>query len=446
MNYINTNGGCIELINEKGYITEVPFKEVYLYFKDETASILLLQTPLNSGKAIFASLASNVEVNGTVYTIDELRNILPDLLMGGGGGTCPDQTDATITSNTVLNGEIGYNNYNKVIGTYVPQTTYLFEYYKDRGFSETLDSYSPFQAYADVSYEITKDWTEYDIHLMNMEGSEDTYLIPNLPITVSNLSYMFYGLPNLLTIPKLDFKDYEDMSYLFGSCINLVSVPLFDTSNVNNMSHMFDTCPKLEYVPSFNTSNVTDMSYMFYGCNNLKDIDWEMLNNRDLVDTSYMFSGTAITKVPDLTDYKEYGVNMEYMFNFCSDLKEVGNIRWVANMTGMFANCWNLEKVGSMNGGTDAFMTKAESGGYTYSKLTDFGGFGGYNSVWRTFNIDALTALTRESLLNVINSLGYIGPMDDEQTLYLSQSCYDRLTPADIQIATINRWYIVVSN
>lgn len=80
MKYINTTNGYIEFIDTNGIVTEVPFNSIYTYFQKETVSFLLLTDTIITGKAIFASIASDLTVNGQIYAIDQLKNILPKLI------------------------------------------------------------------------------------------------------------------------------------------------------------------------------------------------------------------------------------------------------------------------------------------------------------------------------------------------------------------------------
>lgn len=126
-------------------------------------------------------------------------------------------------------------------------------------------------------------------------------------------------------LPTLDTSSVTDMSYMFGGCSNLVTINLenFDTSKVKNMYSMFRECSNIENLDltDFDTSSVTNMSYMFYECRNLKAIDLTSCDTSNVED-------------------------MEAMFRECRALSELDlshfDISKVTEMYGMFYNCENL--------------------------------------------------------------------------------------------------------
>jgi hypothetical protein len=65
-----------------------------------------------------------------------------------------------------------------------------------------------------------------------------------------------------------DTSEVTNMSQMFLGCYNLVSVCLFDTSNVTDMSEMFNMVDwgALEALPLFDTSSVVNADYAFCCC------------------------------------------------------------------------------------------------------------------------------------------------------------------------------------
>lgn len=93
---------------------------------------------------------------------------------------------------------------------------------------------------------------------------------------VTDMSSMFNGCTNLITIPKLDTSKVIYMTQTFWGCTNLTVIPKLDTSLVTNMYTMFTDCTNLTTIPELDTSLVTNMSYMLQGCTSLSD---DSLNN-----------------------------------------------------------------------------------------------------------------------------------------------------------------------
>lgn len=206
-----------------------------------------------------------------------------------------EQSDATITPQTVFKGEIGYGaNNEKIVGEY-----------------EFLDF--KLLGYSDEEIKNT------NILLSNaINHSKQLFDVWNPNNTTA---YKLYASNyDLVFAPKIDTSNVKNMSYMFNYCYALITVPLFDTSRVTDMNSMFQYCSKLTSIPQFNTSNVTNMYSMFNGCRSLTSIP--------LFDTSGVTS-------------------MGSMFYNCSNLTSIPqfNTSKVSNMYSMFYNCSKLENV-----------------------------------------------------------------------------------------------------
>ena len=62
---------------------------------------------------------------------------------------------------------------------------------------------------------------------------------------VTNMSYMFFNCPNLISIPELNTSKAKNMSYMFRNCTNLITITLLDVSSLLNVSNMFNNCTNL---------------------------------------------------------------------------------------------------------------------------------------------------------------------------------------------------------
>lgn len=78
MNRIIFSEGNIEFIESNGHVTNVHPWHVYVHFNIDTLSFVLVGLPESSGLAFMTTLAKDLEVDGQVYTFDELPMILKE--------------------------------------------------------------------------------------------------------------------------------------------------------------------------------------------------------------------------------------------------------------------------------------------------------------------------------------------------------------------------------
>lgn len=71
MRYINVIDDTIQFIDVDNTITNVPVNGVYTFIKGDTISFILLRRLDNEGYCVMTTRASDVEINGTVYSIDD---------------------------------------------------------------------------------------------------------------------------------------------------------------------------------------------------------------------------------------------------------------------------------------------------------------------------------------------------------------------------------------
>ena len=125
MNKIITSEGNVQFQTADGKIINVHPFHIYTVFNEDTVSFLLIAMPKSSGLAIFTSKAEDLEVDGTVYTIDELPNALSEAFAKAGAVARYEIVDELPTSgqsNTIYlvpkEEGVGYDEYIYVNGSW----------------------------------------------------------------------------------------------------------------------------------------------------------------------------------------------------------------------------------------------------------------------------------------------------------------------------------------
>ena len=324
---------------------------------------------------------------------------------------------------------------------------------------------------ADIAYskQLLDDWEGGTIYIDSLFSNDKELVYAPLIDTsnVTNMSNMFNGCINLQTVPQFNTSNVTKMTQMFVNCSSLETIPLLDTSNVTAMDYMFSSCSSLKTIPQLNTTNVTKMNNMFSYCYSLKSIP--LLDTSNVTAMERMFMNCeSLNEIP-LLDTSNV-TNMTFMFNYCRSLNEIPllNTSNVTNMSNMFANCQilktipqlNTSKVTNMNNmfsystaltsipllecGNVTNMKDIFGGFYTYSNLTDLGGFKDLKVSVTSDFLDKCPNLTVDSLMNVINNLydltanGLSG-----QSLKFSQTNLVKLSEEQIAVATAKGWTLI---
>jgi surface protein len=208
------------------------------------------------------------------------------------------------------------------------------------------------------------------------------------------------------------------------------SIPELDTSKVTNMKEMFNYCQKLTSLDASNwdTSNVTDMSNMFNFCNNLTSLD---LSNWDT---------SNVTK-------------MSNMFAYCSNLTSLDLSNWdtsnVTDMNSMFNSCSKLTSLSSIRADSLSIASyQSPFGSSNLTNLVDFGGFINLKSSWDgIYCLDRLTALSHQSLVNILNGLyDFTGngetPTSSQGKIKFGSTHLANLSDEEKAIATNKGWVL----
>ena len=147
-NKIITSEGNVQFQTADGSIINVHPFHIYTVFNEDTVSFLLIAMPKSSGLAIFTSKAEDLEVDGTVYTIDELPNALSEAFAKAGAVARYEIVDELPTSgqsNTIYlvpkSEGIGYDEYIYVNGEWelIGDTDIELDRYVDK---ETFSGYT----------------------------------------------------------------------------------------------------------------------------------------------------------------------------------------------------------------------------------------------------------------------------------------------------------------
>lgn len=276
--------------------------------------------------------------------------------------------------------------------------------------------------------------------------------LPNLTVdnNVTNMSYMFSNLKSIKNVPYFDTSKVTNMSYMFQYTSSLLEVPMYNTSKVTNMSYMFYYSGIIE-IPDFDYSNVTNMSDMFGRLSRAVEVPFiyapKCTNVRALFQYCDKLEIINGLDIPNCT-------NMSSMCGYSFAIREVKNILNTSNVTtinGMFNSVKTLESICEIDASsvTDcrAFVQGTKPNFTTFGGLKNLGK--GYlttqseNYSFYNFDLSYSTALTHESLMNVINNLYDIASLGVKpQKLTLGSTNLAKLTAEEINLATQKGWNV----
>ena len=116
-------------------------------------------------------------------------------------------------------------------------------------------------------WDITKNSTDWsglfaEVDIRSVLGANST--------GVTNMSNMFYHLPNDCQLVLFDTTSVTNFSSMFTECYRLTSIPLYDTSAGEIMTNMISYCLQLTIIPLFNTTSCIDAGDMCMNCQNIE--------------------------------------------------------------------------------------------------------------------------------------------------------------------------------
>lgn len=229
------------------------------------------------------------------------------------------------------------------------------------------------------------------------------------------------------------------MASAFSSYTNLTKFTMINSDKVTKMNGMLSSCSNLEYIGDIDASNCTSLNGVIRDCTKLTKMP-KITTTSTLTDLGSMFSGdTALTDISNFFEMDLSGAYyFSYLFNNCNKLKYIPflNLPSATDVTYMYQNCTALEEIGGLS------IPKAQSIRnlfymctglktipeidcskinfaanqvfYGCSALENFGGLKdigkGYyqtiaNYVQLILDFTYCTALTHDSLMNIINKL-----------------------------------------
>ena len=216
------------------------------------------------------------------------------------------------------------------------------------------------------------------------------------------------------------------------------------------------TNAKLRYSSFYDTVN-SDFPCppdMFYAFSQQKERSvLKPLTINSATNTSYMFAYcNKLTKIYDIEKWNVSNVTtMEYMFNGCTNLKELDLSNWntskVTNMNSAFSSCNSLKCLSSLR--ADSLTIPSYSspfGSSNNNTLVDWGGFVNLKSSWNgSYCVDKLTALSHQSLINILNGLyDFVGhsetPTSSQGKIKFGSTHLAKLSEEEKAIATNKGW------
>ena len=241
----------------------------------------------------------------------------------------------------------------------------------------------------------------------------------------------FSVVSSLVKMELIDTSKCNNFNSAFQDCNKLESIPQLDTSNATSMRQMFMHCSKLKTIPLLNTSKCTDFSSMFFGCRELTEIPQIDTNNATNV-ASMFCSCSNLLKVPQINTNK--CMYFSQLFNGCSKLETIPllNGEKVTGMSACFQSCYNLLNLGGISNLGKAYTQKTNNySNYTLSLV----------------NSTKLTHESLINVINNLYDLNLTYDVANGRTLYtqsltLGTTNKAKLTEEEIAIATSKGWNV----
>lgn len=267
-------------------------------------------------------------------------------------------------------------------------------------------------------YEILPDAGYEGISRLSITNDTHPKLKPSeLGITFSNAT--FTEMPDVF-----DISDVTNFDNFFYGASKLTKVPEIQQPITSSRS-MFEGCSSLASLPDdFDFEHTTNAAAMFQnsGIKQLGDINMPLV-----IDIGYMFRNCEITTVGDIiapvaTDATEI---------FWTDyIVTVGDMYMPqASPSYFFDNSYNLTTCGKLT-----FQNYSSSNFYGTNNLENFGGMAGLAV---SFDFSAMTKLTKQSLINIMNEAATV---TGGQVLTFGSANLSKLSDEEKAIATNKGW------
>ncbi len=307
------------------------------------------------------TLTSNTDYMEIVYNIDTCTNRMPFSFSNTRLLTAPTTISLPFKllegqSITVDWGDGTSNTYNGPItlSTTTNPITHVYDIDNQIYTVRVSGKANEYGVYVDLKnyygcYYITSINSWGNLGLTNLNGAcigtKSIQKVPNnIPPTVTNISYMFYGSDINYDINSWDVSNVDTMVSVFSNAKKF-NKPLdkWNTGNVREMRSMFYSATSFNQpIGNWNTSNVVDMRNMFsYTSFNQPINNW---NTSNVYDMSYMFYYAKSFNQPIGSWNINKVYNMEYMFdNAISFNQDLSN--WIINANTKVGNMFNNVKL-----------------------------------------------------------------------------------------------------
>ena len=279
--------------------------------------------------------------------------------------TLTGNTNYTITPDPEYK---GIENLNVVVDVPLPNLEDEVNIQLDAGTSGTINPSSGYDAIKKVNY------------IVNAAGGTGKIKIKE-GICLSGSTFTTFDGSNW------DWSNVHDLSYMFSGCQNLISVPTGLNVKPYTLADMFNGCTNLSDISTlanWDMSNVTAINGLFVSCKSLSDLS--PISNWDVSNVSQiggMLSYSVITNIDAIKNWHTPKlINMNQLFRSNTRLTNVDLSNWdvsnVTNMDELFSMCWALTEVkfgGPLNNNLTVnrmFYTVSQAGTLYYPKEYDY--------------------------------------------------------------------------
>lgn len=175
---------------------------------------------------------------------------------------------------------------------------------------------------------------------------------PEIPITVTIMSWAFVGCSSLITTPEIP-DNVTNMYYMFYSCTSLATVPNLPNS-VTNLEYTFRNCVSITKIPKIPNS-VTNMGGTFFDCVSLTTAPIIPNNVTHMYAT---FSGcTSLTTAPTIPSKV---ANISYTFNNCTSLTGSVEINVTPTAINKYQYCLKNTQITAVTGTTTLTLNQLQ--------------------------------------------------------------------------------------
>lgn len=266
--------------------------------------------------------------------------------------------------------------------------------------------------------------------------------------SASSLYEAFYNCKSLTNIPPLTLPYVSNLDRCFYGCSSLSNATLAELSNVRSMSSCFYVCENINNI-TFRTNaphnvmnNLVNINSCFFGCKSLTRLDLPYMPNVNNIDVCFA-NCENITVINGVSDIGVLARNLDSyigVFRNCKKLQSVQsfNILNVTNMDDCFENCESITNIylgalNKINSISDCFN------GCIALETLRFAAISSTIKTLTNWGISTCTALTKNSLINILNALPNIS---GHKTCSLGTTNLSKLTAEEIQIGTDKGWII----